>query len=43
LDLLSQAVQHPLPDRQFVPLDLDFLKLLGRLLGEGRPVRSGER
>ncbi|WP_189781595.1 hypothetical protein [Streptomyces capitiformicae] len=34
LDLLGQAVQHPLRDRQFVPLDLDFLKLLGQLLGE---------
>ncbi|MEU9381512.1 serine/threonine-protein kinase [Streptomyces sp. NPDC048279] len=34
LDLLGQAVQHPLRDRQFVPLGLDFLKLLGQLLGE---------
>ncbi|WP_455772006.1 hypothetical protein [Streptomyces phaeochromogenes] len=34
LDLLGQAVQHPLRDRQFVPLDLDFLKLLGQRLGE---------
>jgi hypothetical protein len=35
LGLLGQAVQHPLGDRQFVPLDLDLLKLLGQLLVEG--------
>ncbi|MFG2222990.1 hypothetical protein [Streptomyces sp. NPDC048644] len=35
LDLLGQMVQHPLRDRQFVPLDLDFMKLLGQLLREG--------
>jgi hypothetical protein len=35
LNLLGQAVQHPFRDRQFVPLDLDLLKLLGQLLGEG--------
>nr|WP_245695282.1 hypothetical protein [Streptomyces antibioticus] len=35
LGLLGQAVQHPFRDRQFVPLDLDLLKLLGQLLGEG--------
>ncbi|MDO0937764.1 hypothetical protein QQY66_40805 [Streptomyces sp. DG2A-72] len=35
LGLLGQTVQHPIRDRQFVPLDLDFLKLLGQLLGKG--------
>jgi hypothetical protein len=33
--LLGQAVQHPLRDRQFIPLGLDLLKLFGQLLGEG--------
>jgi hypothetical protein len=33
--LLGQAVQHPLRDRQFIPLDLNLLKLLGQLLGKG--------
>jgi hypothetical protein len=32
---LGQALQHPLRDRRFIPLDLKFLKLLGQLLGEG--------
>ncbi len=32
--LLGRAVQHPFRDGQFVPLDLDLLKLLGQLLGE---------
>ncbi|MDO0938921.1 hypothetical protein QQY66_47105 [Streptomyces sp. DG2A-72] len=35
LGLLGQTVQHPIRDRQFVPLGLDFLKLLGQLLGKG--------
>ncbi|UUU20596.1 hypothetical protein [Streptomyces sp. DSM 40750] len=38
LDLLGQAVQHPLRDRQSVSLYLDLLKLLGQLLGEGVQV-----
>ncbi|MEK2475785.1 hypothetical protein [Streptomyces noursei] len=33
--LLGQAVQRPLRDRQFVPLDLDLAQLLGQLLGKG--------
>ncbi|MGY5121457.1 hypothetical protein ACWC2H_37420 [Streptomyces sp. 900105755] len=41
LNLLGQAVQHPLRDRQFVPLDLDLLKLLGQLLGEGIQFAPG--
>ncbi|MFJ9590390.1 replication-relaxation family protein [Streptomyces acidicola] len=33
--LLVQAVQHRLCDRQFLPLGLDLLELLGQLLGDG--------
>jgi len=33
--LLGQTVQHPLRDRQFIPLGMDLLELLGQLFVEG--------